>query len=586
MFVGMPCQLQTVVQLLCEEMELSFLEAGRPCPPWRSVGATISRWMNHQVVDVPVPSAVATPKEVEDYFACCSRLSSSKFRAYSSSSGSGTSCSAVVDSPAVAAMCKSSSSGGSGGSSSSSSQEAAGACLAMSPGRLAVPKGWEAAAAWGAMSSSSSSKRVAEPKQCQWGFEMSAPTTPRSKGTQSRSSRSSSCSSSGGSVSKREQRLDSAAAAALLAWGWEAGGGSVCGDEVMEDDGEEIVYTVGSLPSAEHSSRPSSFESSEGSLAGVEGPLTPGLMGVAVSPVEPRRGSGLYSAMVAGELNGVDTCWPKRSSKGLNRPRSLLTQRLQESRGLEQTMRGGRAVRAADPWALQHAGMWLARTEALIAEKRLQSTMQEERRQAQLLQQHRLVQEQQQQQQLSLKQQQQQVSENGEVQEQQQPPVWLLNQQPAVQEQQVVLPEHVRSVGHTQQQAQQQEQQQLSFVLQDQQQQQVASLGPAQRILLQQQHQLQQVLLLQQQQQLPERQQQQLHCVLQEQQQQQQQLQLCQLYQHEVVVVQPQQQQQQHEQEMLHFYDKGEAAVKLLRLLPQAAAHGAGLPSCVQQDRR
>lgn len=54
-FVGMPCQLQSAVQLLCEEMELSFLEAGRPCPPWRGWAATINRWMSDQFMDVLVP---------------------------------------------------------------------------------------------------------------------------------------------------------------------------------------------------------------------------------------------------------------------------------------------------------------------------------------------------------------------------------------------------------------------------------------------------------------------------------------------------------------------------------------------------
>ncbi len=45
-FVGMPCQLLPTAQLLCEEVEMSFLEAGRPLPPWRTSGATISRWMS------------------------------------------------------------------------------------------------------------------------------------------------------------------------------------------------------------------------------------------------------------------------------------------------------------------------------------------------------------------------------------------------------------------------------------------------------------------------------------------------------------------------------------------------------------
>ncbi|KAF8054879.1 Tspo [Scenedesmus sp. PABB004] len=70
-FVGMPCQLQPVVQLLCEEVELSFLEAGRPCPPWREWGATINRWMSDQYVDILVPPPGAPAEEVADFVAAC-----------------------------------------------------------------------------------------------------------------------------------------------------------------------------------------------------------------------------------------------------------------------------------------------------------------------------------------------------------------------------------------------------------------------------------------------------------------------------------------------------------------------------------
>lgn len=53
-FVGMPCQLLPSVQLVCEEMALSFLEAGRPVPPWRSQSATLSRWMSDVFTELPV----------------------------------------------------------------------------------------------------------------------------------------------------------------------------------------------------------------------------------------------------------------------------------------------------------------------------------------------------------------------------------------------------------------------------------------------------------------------------------------------------------------------------------------------------
>lgn len=74
-FVGMPCQLQPVVQLLCEEVELSFLEAGRPCPPWREWAATINRWMSDQYVDILVPEPTATDDEVVEFITRCCQFS-------------------------------------------------------------------------------------------------------------------------------------------------------------------------------------------------------------------------------------------------------------------------------------------------------------------------------------------------------------------------------------------------------------------------------------------------------------------------------------------------------------------------------
>jgi hypothetical protein len=71
-FVGMPCQMQPVVQLLCEEVETAFLEAGRPCPPWRGWAATINRWMSDQFVDIQVPPQGAPEAEVASFVARCS----------------------------------------------------------------------------------------------------------------------------------------------------------------------------------------------------------------------------------------------------------------------------------------------------------------------------------------------------------------------------------------------------------------------------------------------------------------------------------------------------------------------------------
>lgn len=89
-FVGMPCQLQPVVQLLCEEIELCFLEAGRPCPPWRSWSATINRWMSDQYVDVVVPGPQATHAEVASYLDKYTQLSSTVGSSGAASSGQST----------------------------------------------------------------------------------------------------------------------------------------------------------------------------------------------------------------------------------------------------------------------------------------------------------------------------------------------------------------------------------------------------------------------------------------------------------------------------------------------------------------
>ena len=62
-FVGMPCQLLPLMQLMCEEMELSFLEAGRPVPPWRGCSATLAKWTSDVFVQLDVP--LAQPPEPE-----------------------------------------------------------------------------------------------------------------------------------------------------------------------------------------------------------------------------------------------------------------------------------------------------------------------------------------------------------------------------------------------------------------------------------------------------------------------------------------------------------------------------------------
>jgi hypothetical protein len=92
-FVGMPCQLQPVVQLLCEEMELSFLEAGRPCPPWREWAATINRWMSDQYVDVIVPEPTATDEEVREFIDRCCQFNGAAAGPGSAAGNSGASAS-------------------------------------------------------------------------------------------------------------------------------------------------------------------------------------------------------------------------------------------------------------------------------------------------------------------------------------------------------------------------------------------------------------------------------------------------------------------------------------------------------------
>jgi hypothetical protein len=89
----MPCQLQPVVQLLCEEMELSFLEAGRPCPPWREWAATINRWMSDQYVDIIVPEPTATDEEVHEFITRCCQFSGAAAGSGSAAGNSGASAS-------------------------------------------------------------------------------------------------------------------------------------------------------------------------------------------------------------------------------------------------------------------------------------------------------------------------------------------------------------------------------------------------------------------------------------------------------------------------------------------------------------
>jgi hypothetical protein len=89
----MPCQLQPVVQLLCEEVELSFLEAGRPCPPWREWAATINRWMSDQYVDIIVPEPTATDDEVVEFITRCCQFNGAAAGPGSAAGNSGASAS-------------------------------------------------------------------------------------------------------------------------------------------------------------------------------------------------------------------------------------------------------------------------------------------------------------------------------------------------------------------------------------------------------------------------------------------------------------------------------------------------------------
>jgi hypothetical protein len=93
-FVGMPGQLQSAVQLLCDEMELSFLEAGRPCPPWRGWAATINRWMSDQFVDILVPPPGAPAHEVADFMARCTQPNASAVAAAAAAAAASSSVSA------------------------------------------------------------------------------------------------------------------------------------------------------------------------------------------------------------------------------------------------------------------------------------------------------------------------------------------------------------------------------------------------------------------------------------------------------------------------------------------------------------
>jgi hypothetical protein len=68
-FVGQPCCLAPVVNILAAEMETAFMEAGRIRPPWRSPAVMLARWMSDSCADLPVPQQGAAPAAVAAFVA-------------------------------------------------------------------------------------------------------------------------------------------------------------------------------------------------------------------------------------------------------------------------------------------------------------------------------------------------------------------------------------------------------------------------------------------------------------------------------------------------------------------------------------
>lgn len=72
--VTQPCQLVPVIHLVCEEVEISFLEAGKPLPPWRGSGLTLQRWLSDSYVDLEVPHNCESPSARSNFVTSCTQL--------------------------------------------------------------------------------------------------------------------------------------------------------------------------------------------------------------------------------------------------------------------------------------------------------------------------------------------------------------------------------------------------------------------------------------------------------------------------------------------------------------------------------
>lgn len=68
-FVGQPCCLPPLVALLAGECELSFMEVGHACPPWRNAPVMLARWMSDSCNDVVVPTMGASTQAVAAFMA-------------------------------------------------------------------------------------------------------------------------------------------------------------------------------------------------------------------------------------------------------------------------------------------------------------------------------------------------------------------------------------------------------------------------------------------------------------------------------------------------------------------------------------
>lgn len=58
-FVGAVVEVIPLVELLCEETEASFRQAGLTMPSWRQAQAMLARWLPQQAQDIKVPAQEA-----------------------------------------------------------------------------------------------------------------------------------------------------------------------------------------------------------------------------------------------------------------------------------------------------------------------------------------------------------------------------------------------------------------------------------------------------------------------------------------------------------------------------------------------